>query len=132
MRLWRTILLGAMATLWVAAGMHCRLEVLPGFEFLSCCQHSATDHSPAHHEQDCDGDGCAAIESGFYQLQSPQSAPAKPLLLLVAWVTPRPDLAPASAPRLLPTPAASPPELSRLWQFSQRAALPPRAPSFVS
>jgi len=31
-----------------------------------------------------------------------------------------------------PLPGSSPPELAKVWQFSFRAALPPRAPSFVS
>ena len=69
-----------IATLWVAAGSHCRLEVLPGFEFLSCCQHPESEKTPAHHEKECGDDGCAAVELGFYKLAKPQQAPMKPLL----------------------------------------------------
>jgi hypothetical protein len=132
MRLGRTTLAILLATLWVGVGLHCRLETFPGLEFLSCCDHAAPDKSPAHQDNDCEGDGCAAIESGSYQLQPPQSAPVKPLLALVAWLTPLPDTGQLSSPALPVAVLPSPPEFLRLWQFTHRAALPPRAPTFVS
>jgi len=118
-----------MATLWVAAGSHCRLEVLSGFEFLSCCHHAEADQSPAHHEKECGSDGCAAIELGFYRLETLQQAPLRPLLALVAWVVPLPDYCRPTAPTSPVIASSAPPEISRLWQFFQRTALPPRAPS---
>jgi hypothetical protein len=121
-----------MATLWVAAGAHCLLEVLPGLEFLSCCQHPEADSSPGHHEKDCDSDGCAAIESGLYKAEKTQAAPPKPSLELVAWLLAAPQAAPAKTVSLTVLCSSSPPELHRIWQFSQRTARPPRAPSFAS
>jgi hypothetical protein len=116
----------------VAAGSHCRLEILPGFEFLSCCQHSALEKSPTHHEKDCEHDGCAAIELGFYMQATPQQAPLKPLLLFVAWLVPLPHNCQAGESACLVPASPSPPDLPRIWQFSQRTALPPRAPSSIS
>jgi len=108
------------------------LEALSGLEFLSCCQHAEADRSPAHHEKECDGDGCAAVELGFYKLEHTHPAPLRPFLALVAWLVPLPNSSEARASDLLVIPALSPPELPRFWQFAQRTALPPRAPSFTS
>ena len=132
MRFWRIVLVLTLATLWVAAGEHCRLEMLTGFEFLSCCQHEEADKPPAHHEDDCGADGCTAVEQGFYKQARPQQSLLKPLLGLVAWLVPLLDAKPADRPGCLVRVASSPPELSRVWLFLQRAAVPPRAPSFVS
>ncbi|MCX6922123.1 MAG: hypothetical protein NT154_02720 [Verrucomicrobia bacterium] len=132
MRAWRTIFAVAIATLWVAAGAHCRLEVLPGLEFLSCCQHTEAEKTPAHHEKDCGDDGCATIELGFYKVSKQQVSPVKPLLAFVAWLVPSPGNWQASASDPLVSIAPSPPELVPLWQFLQRTALPPRAPSLAS
>jgi hypothetical protein len=116
----------------VVAGFHCRLEVLPGFEFLSCCQHSESEKSPTHHARECTDDGCAAVELGFYKPEKLDDAPVMPLLALVIQpsLLPEPDL--VSAFDRLVSISSSPPELSQVWRFSQRTALPPRAPSSVS
>jgi hypothetical protein len=122
----------AIATLWVAAGFHCRLEVLPGFEFLSCCQHSELEKSPTHHEKECNDDGCAAVELGFYKPEKLHDAPVIPLLVLLTRLSPLPEPDLANAFRHSVSISSSPPELPKVWRFSQRTALPPRAPSFVS
>jgi hypothetical protein len=123
-----------MAILWVVAGFHCRLEVLPGLGFLSCCQHSVSEESPLHHEKDCTDDGCAAVEFGFYKLERSQDTPTMPsqALLACAFASAERDLV-STSDRLLPdNNSSSPPELPKNWLFSQRKALPPRAPSLVS
>lgn len=133
MRFRQSVLALAIAALWVAVGSHCRLEVLPGMGFLSCCQHSETGQSPAHHDDDCAGDGCSAIESGFYKLENSEVAPIRPLLPLLAALTVAPDPGAPNAPAAEILIASSPPEADpRPWQFSQRAASPPRAPSIAS
>jgi hypothetical protein len=116
----------------VAAGFHCRLEVLSGFEFLSCCQHSEREQSPSHHEKECTDDGCAAVELGFYKPEKLQAAPVIPLLALVTRLSPLPEPDLADAFDHSVSISSSPPELAMVWRFSQRTALPPRAPSFVS
>lgn len=132
MRPWRAIFAVAFATLWVAAGSHCLLETFPGLEFLSCCHHLGAEKTPAHHEKECGDDGCEAVELGFYKQAEPQQAPAAPLLVLIVWSAPLPVTWPASATDFLVSASSSPPELPNIWRFSQRTALPPRAPSFVS
>ena len=132
-RAWRIIFAVALATLWVAAGSHCRLEVLPGFEFLSCCQHPEDEKSPAHHEKDAADDGCAAIELGFYKLDQAATCAAETVAGAGRLVGPFAGRIARPAPWTHAVSASSsPPELSRIWQFFQRTALPPRAPSFVS
>ena len=131
MRACRTFFVSAIAALWVAASFHCRLEVLTGFEFLSCCQHSEGEKSPTHHEKECSDDGCAAVERGFYKPETPQDAPVMPLLALVTQMSPSPEHDRGSAFDHLVSISSSPPELPKAWQFYQRTALPPRAPSFV-
>ena len=116
----------------MAASLHCRLEVLPGFDFLSCCDHLDAPETPAHHDSDCGPDGCASVESGFYKISSPQTAPGKPLLALVAWVIPSATAdEPLPLARLAGDPSA-PPELPPAWRFALRTALSPRAPALVS
>jgi hypothetical protein len=116
----------------VAASFHCRLEVVTGFEFLSCCQHSEGEKSATHHEKECNDDGCAAVERGFCKPQTLQDAPVLPLLALVAWLSPLPQNEPGGAFKSLVSISSAPPELLNTWLFFQRTALPPRAPSFVS
>jgi hypothetical protein len=116
----------------VAATFHCRLVVLSGFEFLSCCQHSESEQSPAHHEKECNDDGCASVEHGFYRVERLQDAPVTPLLAFVDVLSPLPEPVRGSAFDHLVSISPSPPELPKVWQFSQRTALPPRAPSFAS
>jgi hypothetical protein len=111
---------------------HCRLESLPGLEFLSCCQHQDAEKAPAHHEKDCATDGCEAVESGLYKMVDDATlAPILPVLLAsTGWerlVAPLED----STPHFVPA-SPAPPELPRFWQFHYRTALPPRAPSFVA
>ena len=132
MRAWRIIFAVAIATLWVAASFHCRLEVLTGFEFLSCCQHSESEQSPAHHEKECNDDGCAAVERGFYKPARLEDAPVMPLLALNAWLSPLPDEGQSGAFDSFVSISSSPPEFPKTWQFFQRTALPPRAPSPIS
>ena len=121
-----------MATLWVAAGAHCSLEALAGSHFLSCEQHAGAQTPPAHSEKECGDDGCWAIESGSYQAEKPIDAPARPLLALVAWALVVPDLSQEDSNKAFLLPSPAPPELPKAWQFSQRSALPPRAPSFLA
>ncbi|HOF71929.1 MAG TPA: hypothetical protein PLV05_07725 [Verrucomicrobiota bacterium] len=132
MRFWRIPAVLVMVTLWVAAGSHCLLAALPGLEFLSCCQHAESERSPAHAEEDCAGDGCSTIESGCYRLEKPQSLPLKPLLASAVVGDAVPGDARPDGAAFLNLRSSSPPELLRAWQFSQRTAQPPRAPSRVS
>lgn len=120
-----------LALLWLPLTVHCRIEALPGIEFLSCCQHddAEVEKAPAHHDNDCETDSCATVESGFYKIED--NPTLMPVLALAACILETDLLAQLhsdSTLPFLPVPSA-PPELPRLWQFNHRTALPPRAPS---
>lgn len=114
---------------WLPVTMHCTLENLPVFSFLqTCCDEDAQPAAP----HDCHADFCGDVESGSYRMEDNSTAlPAIAWLLVNAvWVQ---VSEPPTSPALDPDqPEASPPELSRYWQFFQRTALPPRAPSILS
>jgi len=119
-----------LVALWPLATSHCRLEKLPGLEFLACADNAVAE---AHPDADCGTDGCASVESGFNKtedahliLPGPSWVPS-PILTAVLLAV----VEPATTTSGLVT-DPTPPELPRGWQFSFRAALPPRAPSCVS
>lgn len=107
---------------------HCRIELLPGFQFLSCCEHE--DTAP-HQDSDCQQDACSVVESGFYKTTDHDEAAPAPLLV-VGYESPT-DSGRISSDDAQVELCSSPPlELPRIWQFCFRAALPPRAPSCLS
>lgn len=111
--------------LWLPVTSHCLLKCVPGFEFLQCASHTAPD-------ADDDDDGCDVVEAGFYQIEDNGPAVA-PMVVAVDVFHSTPALDVAAAPAALPGwLTAAPPELPKVWQFSFRTALPPRAPSLVS
>ena len=124
----RTITVLALVALWLPVSVHCQLEQLPGLEFLSCCDHE--DTTAPHPDDDCEGDGCAVVESGLYKTEERQNSLTAPNFPPVQSSSVRMTSAPAAVLALVH--GTSPPELSRIWQFSFRTALPPRAPSFAS
>ena len=116
-----------LALVWALLASHCRIESIPGFEFLRCgteAQEPGGDH--------CRDNGCCSVESAQYH--SSRQDDIAPVVVA--------DLAPfdnSQAPeRSLPPEiclgvlTTGPPGLLKSWQFSSRAALPPRAPSLVS
>lgn len=114
--------------LWGLAAMHCKLEGVPGFDFLkSCC---FVDSAPSS-AKDCESDGCGAVEDGGYRAEEQTASAPQPLLILALLSSvveaPMPELQTHSfvVPKY-------PPELPKVWQFSHRTALPPRAPSIAS
>ena len=129
MRVWKNMLVAAMLALWVPATVHCQLEILPGFEFLACCDH---ENEAPHQDDDCETDVCQLIESGLYKIED------NPAPLLRPGLAPPQFLLPALPLELSPAltaqvrPDSPPPDLSPCWRFVFRAAAPPRAPSFAS
>lgn len=119
-----------MLALWLPASNHCRLEPLPGLAFLACCDHQ--EEATAHHDGDCDTDGCAAVESGFYKTTSGRIQPPTPILLTATLLTVLPDETRVLPVSCLSHSTAAPPDNSGGWQFAFRTALPPRAPSLIS
>lgn len=127
-KLWKVVAL-ALVALWLPVTMHCLLEAMPGLELLGCCIHP--DSAP-HQDSDCDQDVCAQVESGLYLPGSPTAKVVLPSF------TPLNDPAPPAQVDPLPQltfhdcPDGSLPGPVPAWVFVQRAALPVRAPSFVS
>jgi hypothetical protein len=127
----KTIWIVGLALLWVPITAHCKLEIIPALsEILACCDHE--EQSAPHQDDDCEQDGCAAVESGKYRTQDLDA-------LVVA-----PDFTPIDLPGAALEPGALPDEVSlgifttapppgeRIWNFSLRTALPARAPSLAS
>lgn len=117
-----------LAVLWLPMASHCDLEHLPGLEFLAC---GTSVEAASHQQSDCQTDGCASVESGFYKTEERAvEAPAP----LVAAVIPALLLSVPAENDFLSVVVASsvPDELPQRWQFVFRTAAPPRAPSFVS
>ncbi len=121
------VMAAVLALLWLPLSSHCTWEHLPGLELFSC--HTEAEPAP-HQDDDCQSDGCAAVESGSYKIEEqPFTIPAQLLVPCIVQLLPSvvtPSLHDGAAP------ASPPPELSCNWQFTFRAAAPPRAPSFVS
>ena len=114
--------------LWASCTIRCELVSLACSEADTCCD-SAADKSP---EKPAPAGHCVCswVKSGGYIAEkSVVSLPLPvglPLVPLPAYLeVPMPD---RHASEL----TFSPPELLTSWQFSFRAALSPRAPSFVS
>jgi hypothetical protein len=110
--------------LYGIASMHCALEGVPGLEFLkSCCFLDEASAAP----QDCESDGCSPIEDGKYRPEEQTARAPQPLLPLALYSSAADAPTPETQAALFVA-SDSPPEISRGWQFSHRAALPPRAP----
>ncbi len=122
----RAVAAVALASLWVTAGAHCLLASMPGFSFLRC-------HDPAPANSDrgshCGDQACLTLESGLYVSAAQAKAPAAALGMLVQQ--------PAFVESLIPPDVTGgvltsvPPDLPKIWQFTLRTALRPRAPSLV-
>ena len=117
-----------MLAVWLPVTSHCWLEQIPGLSFLVCCDHG--DTAP-HQDSDCDTDGCASVENGFYKIEDAKVIALLPACVLVLHLTLLMEQSPPEiSSGFLPT--VAPPELGKTWQFSYRAAAPPRAPSLAS
>lgn len=127
----RTMAAVVLAVLWLPVSVHCQLEQVPLLDFLSCCLH---EQSSPHQDNDCEADACAVIEAGLYKSEERRSPLLEPVLVsphlasLLTDVLPRPLVGGA----VLPPEASKLSGLSGSWQFTSRAALPPRAPSLAS
>jgi len=128
-RLVKTILIVLLALLWAAASNHCKLEQLPGLEFLACGDH---ENTAPHEDEDCETDGCASFENQLYKSENALASAPAPTVLSTLFHPPLFDefASPAVISHVLPD--AAPAGFFRIWQFSHRTALPPRAPSLLS
>jgi len=117
-----------LVALWPLVASHCRMEQLPGFEFLAC----ASEDSGETHQQGCETDSCASVESGLYKTEDGTHAvPTPPMCLSPFLGASLLDAVHSAGAESLALDVA-PPHLRSSWQFAFRTALPPRAPSLVS
>ena len=116
---------------WLVATQHCGLELAglfaahhDEFDAAGCCSSS----------DGCATDGCATVEEGAYRLGNAAPAIASPLLNACLWSVvwnlnePQRDLRADVAFR---SPFEQPLDWLATWQFVQRAAPSPRAPSLA-
>jgi hypothetical protein len=119
-----------LALAFMVLTSHCRMEALPGFEFLHCITEAQS--SDDHHDP-CKEGRCCSIE--FAQYQAPRHQ-EETVPIAISVILPRPEV--NGAERSLPAEVslgvltAAPPEITKSWQFFSRTASPPRAPSFTS
>ena len=125
----KTVLPLALVAFWLPATLHCQLEELPGLQFLACCDHETK--SP-HQDDDCRTDSCAMVEDGLYKTNESTGSVVSSAVQLMEGFAFAPSTATQSAGRHILRATDIPAELPATWQFSQRTALPPRAPSLVS
>ena len=125
----RTVLVALLALAWVPLTSHCRIEGLPGFEFLRCSSDVQTSNEGG---DPCSEGECCAVESAMYQsLRLEKITP-----VVIVAILPAEDF--GVVEQSLPDEVslgiltAAPPDLPKPWQFSLRTALPVRAPSLAS
>ena len=125
----RILLTLLLVALWPLVTTHCSLEQMPGLEFLACAD--VADSVP-HQDNDCETDSCASVESGFYKTEDGHHVVPPPLLTPSAFLTAilLESAQPAAVSRIVFD--SAPLELLKVWQFSHRAAAPPRAPALPS
>lgn len=123
----------ALLALWLPATLHCALEAAGLDELFQC---AADHHSSGDREAPADAtrDACDIIEGSAFKLAA-HSALLPPPVLCAPFL---PFAVPPVALDLTPPPSGlserilAPPEVSRTWHFTARAALPARAPSLLS
>lgn len=129
MRFIRTSAVVLLTLFWVLATNHCALEQVAELGFLAC---SADEGTHPDQDRSCEGDGCASVENQLYRAEEAQAPHIAPPFLF------SPCVGSLRLVRSIPRSSiriaqeTAPPELSSLWRFSQRVALPPRAPSLRS
>ena len=129
----RKIIALVLLAIWPAVTSHVLLESLELIHVVHDDHHHHHDDDGKTHEHDADNHGFA---DGDYILPSPTKSLSKPnfsiahagalavaLSLISLELTEAQGLAP---------PGAAPPLLQKSWHFWLRAALPVRAPSFIS
>src|ERR1051326_4160873 len=85
MRVVEKVLVVLLALLWLAATNHCRSELIPGLSFFACCEQG--DGAPTQ-DKDCETDGCAAVESGFYKMEDGLTSVSAPPLAALTLLLP--------------------------------------------
>jgi hypothetical protein len=129
LRLLRIAMISVMALLWMAQAGHCSLRIIPGLDFLDC---TGAQTSASSSEVCCAGE-CKSVESRQQRTETrkPLASPKSEVMLCLKGDLAAKALLPSENHRFK-TFADIPPEFPKRWQFIERTALPPRAPSVAS
>jgi hypothetical protein len=128
-RVLKRLLLILLVLGWAPITAHCKLEILPGLEFLQCISEAQASSGSEGH---CNDTECCSVETSLYKAAQPRVAIPAPELSTFSMdsrltlATPLPGQV---HPGILPVPPRDFIEPS--WQFLFRTASPPRAPSPV-
>jgi hypothetical protein len=130
MRTLKTMFTLLLAIVWLPLTSHCLLlESASNLATLACCTHDST---PSEHSTGCESGACSVVEDAQYRCSEDRIVvPAVDRLVEI-------ELPAAVELTLDPSEQLAQPhqndwlESRSHWQFSSRAALPPRAPSIVS
>jgi len=129
----KTVLTLLLAIVWLPVTSHCLLfESTTSFELLACCTHVDPPSDTEHHEDECGTDSCSLIEDAQYKSSQQRITAPQPEAHVVFELPPLPDIMLALAPDSIYQSDDALTRLPASWQFSLRAALLARAPSFVS
>ena len=125
----KTVTVSLLAFTWVMLASHCRIEAMPGFEFLRCAPDVHTSNEGG---DPCKDSGCCSVE--FAQYHAPRQHEIAPVIVFAIVPADNFGVVEQSLPKevSLGILTAAPPELPTSWQFSHRKALPVRAPSLAS
>ena len=130
MRTLKTMFALLLAIVWLPLTSHCLLlESASNLAALACCSHESI---PSEHSTGCESGACSVVEDAQYRC-SEDRVVVPAVDRLVAF-----ELPAAVESSLNTSEQLSQPhhddwlESISHWQFSTRAALPPRAPSIVS
>src|SRR5438876_5906049 len=109
----KTVITLLLLAFWPLVVIHCRLETIPGLEFLRCASDTPTS-------SDCDGDGCQTVESATYKVPDHQNVTPQPVFQALE-LSALPEGEIRSCDHDLRWHVSSvPPELPKVWQFSFR------------
>lgn len=126
-RLFRIALVPCFVAVWLLATQHCGLEAAgmwgSNVHAANCCPNG----------EGCTSDGCNVVEQGAYKPASDTLKVSTPDLfacVCLLCASTSLDLS-EGLEALLPPSRERPSDWAHTWQFVQRAALSPRAPSLV-
>jgi hypothetical protein len=124
----KTTLCALLVVLWVPLFSHCLLERAGVWSADDCCTENAGS-AEAPCNAPCSDQICC---DQIYKAADRRPDVAAPVPVLLEQVLAPCDESTDGSQAPFDSLTTSPPELPVLWQFSSRAALPPRAPSPVS
>ncbi|MDO8544817.1 MAG: hypothetical protein Q7S40_30605 [Opitutaceae bacterium] len=125
------VIAGFLLAFWLLATQHCRLEAAGLIEPHAVADQTCCPGGEAH----CSHDGCDTVENEGYRIDSDSAVIPAPqfaaCLCLICWNLSVPSFEIREGDASSSENFERPLNWVPTWQFVQRAALLPRAPSFV-